>query len=143
MKALTHLGLSKPRLTLFVMIGLIVIGVSLYGKFPKNEEPEITIRTAVVTAVFPGLSPARIEQLLAEPIERAIRQLAEVEKIETLIITGQATISVTLYDRYTELDQTWQELRDKMEDVARDLPAGTLGPFVNTDYGDVTMASIA
>jgi multidrug efflux pump subunit AcrB len=143
MEALTRLGLSKPRLTLFVMLGLMVMGVSLYGEFPKSEEPEITIRTAVVTAVFPGLSPARIEQLIAEPIERKIKQLAEVEEIETLLVTGQATINITLYDRYTELDQIWQELRDKMEEVARELPSGTLGPFVNTDYGDVTMASIA
>jgi multidrug efflux pump subunit AcrB len=143
MEALTRLGLSKPRLTLFVMLGLIVMGVSLYSEFPKNEEPEITLRTAVVTAVFPGLSPARIEQLIAEPIERKIRQLAEVDEIETLLVTGQATINVTLYDRYTKLDQIWQELRDKMEEVARELPSGTLGPFVNTDYGDVTMASIA
>lgn len=143
MEALTHLGLSKPRLTLFVMLGLIVMGVSLYGEFPKNEEPEITLRTAVVTAVFPGLSPTRIEQLIAEPIERKIRQLAEVDEIETRLVTGKATINVTLYDRYTDLDQIWQELRDKMETVARELPSGTVGPFVNTDYGDVTMASIA
>jgi multidrug efflux pump subunit AcrB len=143
MEALTRLGLSKPQLTLFVMLGLIVMGVSLYGEFPKNEEPEITIRTAIVTAVFPGLTPARMEKLIAEPLERKIRELAEVDEIETLLITGQATISVTLYDRYTDLDQIWQELRDKMEEVARELPSGTLGPFVNTDYGDVTMASIA
>jgi multidrug efflux pump subunit AcrB len=50
---------------------------------------------------------------------------------------------VTLYDRYTDLDQIWQELRDKMEEVARELPSGTLGPYVNTDFGDVAVASIA
>ncbi len=130
---LTRLGLVKPRLTLFVMVGLIVMGISLYPGFPKSEEPEIIIRTAIITAAFPGLSPSRIEQLIAEPIERKIRQLPEVDEIKTLLITGKATISVTLHDRYTELDQVWQELRDKMEEVARELPAGTLGPFVNTD----------
>ena len=143
MEWLTRIGLEKPRLTLFVMLGLIVMGLSLYPQFPKSEEPEITIRTAVVTAEFPGLSPVRLEQLIAEPIERKIRQLAEVDEIETLIITGKATFNVTLHDRYTELDGIWQELRDKMEEVAHELPAGTVGPFVNTDFGDVIMASIA
>ncbi|WP_339673785.1 efflux RND transporter permease subunit [Dasania marina] len=143
MEWLTRIGLEKPRLTLFVMLGLIVMGLSLYPQFPKSEEPAITIRTAVVTAGFPGLSPVRLEQLIAEPIERKIRQLAEVDEIETLIITGKATINVTLHDQYTDLDGIWQELRDKMEEVARELPAGTVGPFVNTDFGDVTMASIA
>lgn len=140
---LTHLGLAKPRLTLFVMLGLILTGLALYPAFPKSENPEITIRTAVVSALYPGLQPARMEQLIAEPIERSIRQLAEVDEIETLVISGQVTIYVTLHDRYTDLALIWQELRDKMEDVARELPGGTLGPYVNTDYGDVNIASIA
>jgi len=42
-----------------------------------------------------------------------------------------------------DLNPVWQDLRDKMEEVSRDLPDGANGPFVNTDVGDVTIASIA
>ena len=38
---------------------------------------------------------------------------------------------------------TWQRLRDKMDDVKVDLPEGTVGPFVNSDFGDVAIATIA
>ncbi len=143
MTSLTQLGLAKSRLTVFVMIGLIMMGSILYLDFAKREQPEITIRTAVVTATYPGMPPLRLEKLIAEPIERKIREIAEVEDIDTLLVSGRVTIHVTLFDRYTELDEIWQELRDKMEEVALTLPSESNGPYVNTDYGDVTIASIA
>ncbi len=140
---LTRLGLEKPSLTVFVMLAMVVMGSLLFVGFPKSEEPEITIRTAVVSASFPGMPPARLEQLIAEPIERKIRQLAEVKTIETLLVTGDVTIHVTVHDRFADLAPIWQELRDKMEEVVRELPPETFGPYVNTDFGDVTIASIA
>lgn len=140
---MTRFSLDRPRLTLFVMIALIVMGAALYADFPKREEPEITIRTAVVTVQYLGLSPPRLERLIVEPVERKIRQIPQVEDIDTLMVAGRATIKVTVLDRVTKLEGVWQELRDKMEEVARELPAETSGPFVNTDFGDVTIASIA
>ena len=143
MGRLTGLGLSRPRLVLFFMLALVVIGSLLYGDFPKREEPAITIRTAVVTAAFPGMTPSRMERLVTEPIERSIRQVPEVEDIDTLLVAARLRIHVTLYDRFTDLDPIWQELRDRMETVARSLPDGTRGPFVDTDFGEVAIASIA
>lgn len=143
MKWITALGLERSRLTILVMIGLIGFGSSLYNGFPKREDPEITIRTAQVTVNFQGMSPQRMEELIASPVERKIREIAEVEDINTVITTGTTQIDVVVYDRYTQLDSIWQELRDKMEEVARDLPADTQGPFVNTNFGDVSIASIS
>ena len=37
----------------------------------------------------------------------------------------------------------WQRLRDKMGDVKVELPDGVVGPFVNSDFGDVAIATIA
>ena len=34
-------------------------------------------------------------------------------------------------------------LRDKMGDVKIELPDGVIGPFVNSDFGDVAIATIA
>ncbi len=143
MSWLTEFGLSRNRFTLLAIVGLVVTGFILYADFPKREDPEITIRTAQVTALFAGMPPERLEQLIADPVERKIREIPEVKDIETLLTTGRATIDVTLKDAITELSPVWQELRDKMEEVARELPENTAGPYVNTNFGDVTIASIA
>src|SRR6202022_2029859 len=125
------------------MIGLLVAGVVLYPNFPKREDPVIVIRTAVVSALFPGMAPERMENLVAIPIERKIREIAEVKDIRTLAGEGSLTIYVDLKDEISSVNATWQRLRDKMGDVKIELPDGVIGPFVNSDFGDVAIATIA
>ncbi|WP_247440618.1 efflux RND transporter permease subunit [Bradyrhizobium sp. CW7] len=125
------------------MIGLLIAGIGLYPNFPKREDPVIVIRTAVVSALFPGMAPERMENLVAIPIERKVRELAEVKDIRTLAGEGSLTIYVDLKDEVANVTATWQRLRDKMADAKVELPDGVVGPFVNSDFGDVAIATIA
>jgi multidrug efflux pump subunit AcrB len=140
---LTRLGLERSRFTVTVMAGLLVFGIALYPNFPKREDPVVVIRTAVVSAQFPGMAPERMENLVAVPIERKIRELAEVKDVRTLATEGSLIIYVDLKDEVGNVNATWQRLRDKADDVKVELPNGTLGPFVNSDFGDVAIATIA
>lgn len=145
MDFLTRFGLNSSRFTYLVMILLLLMGTLSYFSLPKREDPAITIRTAAVVAEFEGMSPERIEDLIAIPIERKIREIGEVEDIETIITYGQALFYAHLYDETYggDIEDAWENLRNKMEDVVAELPEGTSGPFVNTDYGDVSIATVA
>jgi len=140
---LTRFGLERSRFTIAIMTGLIVFGIALYPNFPKREDPVVVIRTAVVSALFPGMAPERMENLVAVPVERKIRELAEVKDIRTLVTEGSLIVYVDLKDEVGNVNATWQRLRDKMDDVKPDLPEGTIGPLVNSDFGDVAIATIA
>ena len=145
MDGLTRFGLQKSRLTLLVMIGLLFLGLMTYLSLPKRENPAITIRAAVVSAQFPGMSPERVEDLLAIPLERAAREIGEVDDISTLISTGNVTLNLSVHNWVPkdQLNTVFEDIRNQMEDEADDLPDGTRGPFVNTNYGDVAIATIA
>lgn len=145
MDILTRFGINNSRLTILVMIALLVQGLITYSGLSKREDPAITIRTAVVSAQFPGMSPDRIEDLIVVPIERKAREIAEIDDIKTLMSTGSAVINLDVADSVpkAQVDDVFQEIRNKMEDIADELPQGTRGPFINTDYGDVAIASIA
>ncbi len=143
MNLLTRFGLARSRFTIAVMIGLLLAGIVLYPNFPKREDPVIVIRTAVVSALFPGMAPERMENLVAIPIERKVRELAEVKDIRTLVSEGSLTIYVDLKDETGNVNAAWQQLRDKMGDVKVELPDGVIGPFVNSDFGDVAIATLA
>ena len=41
------------------------------------------------------------------------------------------------------MDQIWQDLRNKMNDVKQELPEGTIGPFVDDEFGDVSVVLVA
>jgi multidrug efflux pump subunit AcrB len=140
---LTRFGLARSRVTITVMLVLLVMGIALYPNFPKREDPVVVIRTAVVSAQFPGMAPDRMENLVAIPMERKIRELAEVKDIRTLATEGSLIIYVDLKDEVGNVNAVWQRLRDKIDDVKVELPDGTAGPLVNSDFGDVAVASIA
>ncbi|MEM6742906.1 MAG: efflux RND transporter permease subunit [Pseudomonadota bacterium] len=145
MDLLTRFGLEKGRFTVLMMLAILAMGALSYVSIPKRENPEITIRTAVVAAAFDGMSPLRMEELFAVPIERKIREIGEVEDIEAVITTGQVLFYVDLYDTIygEDISDAWEDLRNKMQAVAPELPEGAEAPLVNTDYGDVAIATVA
>ncbi|OIQ35724.1 MAG: hypothetical protein BM559_01005 [Roseobacter sp. MedPE-SWchi] len=145
MDGLARFGIEKSRLTLLVMIGLLLIGWLSFVGLPKRENPAITIRAVNITAMFPGMTPERVENLIAIPLERAAREIGEVEDISTLVVTGQVTMSVAVGEGIPvdDLEQIFTDIRTRMDSTAAELPEGTLGPFVNTNYGDVAIATIA
>ncbi|MEL6203728.1 MAG: efflux RND transporter permease subunit [Pseudomonadota bacterium] len=145
MNALTRFGIEKSRFTTLLMAIILLMGVFSYFGIPKRENPVITIRTAVVAVSFDGMAPTRVENLIAIPIERKIREIGEVEDIETRITTGEVLIYVNLYDEVVGdgIETAWEDLRNKMSQVVVELPDGTSQPIVNTDYGDVSIATIA
>jgi len=90
-----------------IMIGLFAAGIGLYPNFPKREDPVVVIRTAVVSALFPGMTPERMENLVAVPIERKVRELAEVKDIRTLATEGSLIIYVDLKDEVCDVNAVW------------------------------------
>ena len=145
MEPLTRFGITSSRFTIFVMVALLLLGAASYLDLSKREDPSITIRTAVVTAAFSGMSPERMENLIVDPLERTARQISEIKDIKTLITTGSAAIYLDLYESLPkgDLEAAFQEIRNKMNDAKQELPSGTDGPYVNTEYGDVVISTVA
>lgn len=140
---LTRFALDNSRvLTLFALF-ICVAGVLLYQGYPKQEDPSITIREAVVTANYPGMSPSRVEDLLTRKLEEEIRAIPEVKDIISESKTGSAIVHVVARDEVTDLASVWQDLRNRMDDLEDDLPAATRGPFVDADLGLTAVATIA
>lgn len=145
MLALTKFGVNSSRFTVLVMIALLALGAASYQSLSKREDPSITIRTAVVSAANPGMDPIMVEELIADPIERQARKISEIKDIRSLVTPGRAIVYLDLHDTVPSEDLTdvMQNIRNKMTEITRELPSGTSGPMVNTDYGDVAIATIA
>ncbi|MCV6609879.1 MAG: efflux RND transporter permease subunit [Amphritea sp.] len=140
---ITRYALQGNRVTIAMAVILCLLGIVLYQDFPSQEEPEINVREAVVSAQYPGLPPERVENLIIRQLEDAIRQIPEVKDIRSQASTGYAQINVSLHDHVSDLQPVWQTLRNKVNDAKPKLPQGTSGPHVNDDFGRVAVASIA
>ena len=140
---LTAFALKNSRLTLAFVIAVVALGITFYANYPRQEDPTIVVREAIVTAAFPGMAPTRVEDLITRPIEQAIREIPEVDELRSDSKTGLSIVHVTLGDEYTDLQPIWQRLRDRMGDIQGDLPDGTRGPQVNDEVGLTAIATIA
>ena len=140
---LTKVAFTYRKSIFMVLTLLLINGVFAYLTLPAQEDPTITIRTAVVTTSYPGMAPERVEQLITRALEKEIRKIPEVEKLTSTSTTGQSVIHVEIYDRYFNLDDIWQDLRNKVQQAKTNLPEGTRAPFVNDQFGDVSVVTLA
>ena len=95
---LTRFALDNARVVGLLTVLLMLAGVAVYLDFPSKEDPEVTVREAVVTAAFPGMPPERIEELISRKIEKKIRLIPEVEHIKSTSKTGISITHVVVYD---------------------------------------------
>jgi len=120
----------------FVMLGA---GMSSYNKLSRLEDPEFTIKDALVVTPYPGASAAEVEKEVSDRLEKAVQQMGQLKRVVSKSDRGLSTLTVTIKDKYKkgDLQQVWDELRRKVGDVQQDLPPGVGESIVVDDYGDV------
>lgn len=136
-------AIKNRLLSTLVILASVVAGWLAYQNMPRFEDPEFTIREAVVTIPYPGATPEEVANEVTEAMESAIQQMQEVKEIRSTSKAGVATLNVEIkYDFSPDkasLQNIWTKLRNKVRDVAQSgaLPPGALDPIVNDDFGDV------
>ncbi|MDQ0492639.1 multidrug efflux pump subunit AcrB [Paenibacillus brasilensis] len=84
----------------------------------------------MVTTVYPGASPQKVEQTVTKELEKRIK---EVEGVKTITSTSGNGFSSILIESKNGVDpQTvWDNMRKKVQDAQADLPEGAEVPVVN------------
>ncbi len=139
MKKVTEFFMKRPTLFWSLMTGIIIMGVLSYFKMPKLEDPAIPIKQVSVIALYPGADAHTVELDVAQPLEDALRTLPDVEKIKTDCSNGQAMVIVEFRKETSiaEIEQHFDLVRRKVNDVAMKLPQGCMTPIVVDDMMDV------
>ncbi len=138
---LAEFSIKNKVFSVIVIVLAIAGGWSAYNDMPRFEDPEFTIRTALVVTQYPGGTPLEVAREVTEPLERALQQLQEVDDIESTSVHGRSEIQVNIKYEFSpnkaDLQLIWTKLRNKVADVAAQLPPGASSPYVNDDFGDV------
>jgi multidrug efflux pump subunit AcrB len=137
--SLTAIAIEKRTVTYFVIILLLVGGIGAFFSLGQLEDPEFTVKTAVIATPYPGASPEVVELEVTDRIELAIQEMPQVKYVESFSREGLSLISVELHAKYwsDQLPQVWDELRRKIRNIEHMLPPGAGRPDVTDDFGDV------
>lgn len=132
-------GIKRPVITWMIVLIFLVGGAFAYFHLGRYEDPEFTIKEALVITKYPGATPKEVEEEVTEKIEKAINQMGQVKEQKSISRFGESEITVKMKDKYDakSLPQVWDELRRKVNDVQSQLPQGAMHSTVVDDYGDV------
>ncbi len=132
-------ALSNSKLVYYLVAILIFGGALSYYGMSKLEDPAIKVKQAMVVTVYPGASPYEVELQLTDKIERALLSMKGVDEVLSSSYSDLSIIQVNMLTTVPddELEQSWDLLRRKVNDVAATLPAGASTSVVVDNYGDV------
>ncbi len=136
---LAEWSISKSLITWVLIVLALVVGWNSYQSLSRLEDPEFTIKEAVISTPYPGASAAEVEEEVTNVIEKAVQEMGQLEKIESRSYRGMSTVKAKIKDQYDKngLPQVWDELRRKVNDAQMKLPPKAGPSLVNDDFGDV------
>ncbi len=136
---LTSFALERKNFTNFLVFLLVAGGILSFLTLGKLEDPDFTVKVAVIVTQYPGASPVEVEREVTDRIERAIQEMPQLDTLYSFSRPGLSIIKVDIRPEFSsdQLPQVWDEVRKKVRDVRSQFPPGVQNPDVNDDFSFV------
>jgi multidrug efflux pump subunit AcrB len=134
------LSVRNNRIVFTAMAFILIGGFVAYRQMGRLEDPEFTIKEALIITPYPGASAEEVAKEVTNPIESACQQLGQLKRVDSESSRGMSVVSAIIQDRYHRdaIPQVWDELRRKIGDVQGQLPPSVRGKSMVIDnFGDV------
>ncbi len=130
MQWLAEICVRRPVFASVLMLIVLVIGLFGYKKLGVDEFPNVDIPIVIVTTELPGAAPKEVESDVTDKIEGAVNTISGIDELRSSSSEGISQVVVS-FDLDKDLDTAAQDVRDKVNLVLRDLPAGVEQPVVS------------
>lgn len=139
MKSISEYALSNKALVKLFITVLVVGGLWAFYSMSKMEDPEITVKQALVITAYPGADAHQVEMEISDKLEKAIRKMGDIDYIESKSMNDLSLIKVVLKTTVpnNSMEQKWDALRKKIVDVHSQLPSEASIPQVLDDFSAV------
>jgi multidrug efflux pump subunit AcrB len=136
---LSEWATRNRTLAIYFMLVSVIAGTFAFINLGRDEDPSFTIKTMLVTAVWPGATIEETQRQLTDRLERKLEETTGLDAIRSITRPGQVTIYVDLEGVFPadRVSDVWQEVRNGVGDIRHTLPQGVLGPFFTDNFGDV------
>ncbi|UPW19465.1 efflux RND transporter permease subunit [Agarivorans sp. TSD2052] len=132
-------SINHKVISWMVVILMLVGGAISFTGLGQLEQPEFTIKTALVITNYPGASAEQVEEEVTLQLEDALQKMSQIKHVSSINSAGLSQIEVEMSEQYNKatLPQVWDELRRKISDTQGLLPPGVQTPLVIDDFSDV------
>ncbi len=137
------LAIDNYQFTIILMIALVLSGIVSFVNMPRTEDPPVSKSGASVIVIYPGATPADLEQLVVDPLEEALNELEDLNQINSKMEDGLAVINAEFMIG-TDPDEKYSDVVQKTNSVRNDLPQDILGlDMMKWSVADVNILQLA
>ena len=136
---LSDWALQHRSFVWYLMIISTLAGAMAYVNIGREEDPNFTIKTMVISAALPGATVQETLDQVTERIEKKLLEIDELDYTKSTTWPGRTIVYVNLLatTRGPLIDQTWQRVRNMMGDIRGEFPPEFAGFNFNDNFGDV------
>lgn len=138
LEKIIHYSIQHRWIVLFVVLGLMALGVSNFNKLPIDAVPDITNVQVQINTQAEGYSPLEVEQRITFPIETVLSGIPNLDYTRSLSRYGLSQVTVVFEDG-TDIYFARQLLSERLQQINSVLPSGIepmMGP-VTTGLGEI------
>jgi len=127
---ITALSIRRPSLIIVVLAVLMFMGIASYRNLPIELVPKFNPPVVTITAIYPGASPAEMENAVSKPIEDVVSSLEGIEQIQIGSMENSCFIALEM-NQSVNVDAAVPEIQRKINQILPTLPKEVRPPVVN------------
>jgi len=120
MKSLPRFSVDNPVLVNMLMFAILVGGIYSGLNLVREMLPESRPTQVAITTTYPGATPLEVEKGITVKIEEAIKDIEDIEKIESQISEGLSMVMVTMTSDAKDIDQVVNDFKAAVDAIPRD-----------------------
>ncbi|GAA3984312.1 efflux RND transporter permease subunit [Hymenobacter antarcticus] len=117
----TSWSINNKTSIYIITVILCLVGIFAYIKLGKEKFPDIVIPRIIVATVYPGTSPADIENLVTRQLEKEIKGVNGVKKINSTSNQDYCIVDVE-FNSNVDVQYAKQLIKDAVDKAATELP---------------------
>jgi hydrophobic/amphiphilic exporter-1 (mainly G- bacteria), HAE1 family len=131
---LTRFSIQRPIIVAMLFIALAIYGVFSFFQIGRSLNPNVNFPIVVVSATYPGASPAEMERLVIKPIEDQIDGIDNLDQMSATAEEGLASV-VVQFKLDTNLDYAAIDVQRRVDTARVYMPTDLDPPLVDKSQG--------
>ncbi len=126
---ITQHSVARRLATSAIIVALVVLGLYGLWRLPVDFLPDITYPLVKVHIQWPGATPDEVDKDIADPVERLMATVDNLDYLESTCRTGLYSLNVH-FDYGTDIDVAFQDVLAALTRARQNLPENAEEPFV-------------
>ena len=111
------------KTSIYILTIIITIaGIFSYIRLPKEQFPEVAFPQILVNTIYPGTSPADMENLVAKPIEKQLKGISGIKKVRSSSLQDFCLV-VAEFGTDVDVAEAKLKVKDAVDRARADLPS--------------------